>query len=321
MTDAHPHPHSHGHGDGHGNGPAHGHGHGHGPDATQVDWDELAPVLERQAEIATPMYEQAADWLRTLLGGAEEHATGEAPVRRIWDVGSGPGVLTCLLARAFPGAEAVAVDPAPALLARVRDRAARLGLADRVRTHEAELPGGLEGLGAADLVWTSKVLHHVGDQQAAVALLAGRLRPGGVLAVAEGGLPDRMLPRDIGIGRPGLQARMDAAQEEWFAEMRAALPGHRGTVEDWPAMLAAAGLRDTAARTFLLDLPAPLTGAARDHVAARLSRAADMYGDLLDASDRAVLARLTDPEDEAGIAHRPDAFLLSAQTVHAGRAE
>ncbi|GAA0477622.1 class I SAM-dependent methyltransferase [Streptomyces olivaceiscleroticus] len=300
---------------------AHGHGHGHGHDATDVDWAEQASLLERQAEIATPMYAQAADWLRTLLGGTEEHASGTVSVRRLWDVGSGPGVLTCLLAHAFPEAEVVAVDPAPELLARVRDRATRLGLAGRVRTHEAELPGGLEGLGTADLIWTSKVLHHVGDQAAAVSLLAGRLRPGGVLAVAEGGLPDRVLPRDIGIGRPGLQARMDAAQEEWFARMRAALPDHRETAEDWPALLAAAGLRDTGSRTFLLDLPAPLAGDARDHVAGRLAHAAERYGELLDEADRAVLARLTDPEDEAGIAHRPDAFLLSAQTVHAGRAE
>ncbi|POX40197.1 SAM-dependent methyltransferase [Streptomyces sp. Ru73] len=309
MTDAHPHHHSHG--------PGHGHDH----DAAHVDWDELAPHLERQAEIATPMYEQAADWLRTLLGATEEHASGTVPVRRIWDVGSGPGVLTCLLARAFPDAEVVAVDPAPALLARARDRAARLGLADRVRTHEAELPGGLDGLGTADLIWTSKVLHHVGDQRAAVALLAGLLRPGGVLAVAEGGLPERVLPRDIGIGRPGLQARLDAAQEEWFARMREALPGHRATAEDWPALLAAAGLRDTGSRSFLLDLPAPLDGTARDHVADRLSRAAERWGELLDESDRAVLARLTDPADEASIAHRPDAFLLTAQTVHAGHAD
>ncbi len=288
----------------------------------EMDWEELAPVLVREAELATPLYEQAADWLRTLLGGSEERAAGQASVRRVWDVGSGPGVVTCLLARAFPHAEVVAVDPTPELLARARDRAARLGLADRFRTHEAELPDDdLEALGTADLIWTSKVLHHVGDQRAAVALLAARLRPGGVLAVAEGGLPDRVLPRDIGIGRPGLQARLDAAQEEWFAQMRAELPGYRDTTEDWPALLAAAGLADTTSRTFLLDLPAPLDSTARDHIAARLSRAAEQYADLLDEADRATLTRLTDPTDEASIAHRPDAFLLTARTVHAGRAE
>ncbi|MER7394979.1 methyltransferase [Streptomyces sp. NPDC000151] len=313
MSDRQPHPHAH-------SGP-HSHSDGHGHDTTHPDWGDLAPVLEREAELATPLYEQVTDWLRTLLGGAEERAAGEASVRRVWDVGSGPGVVTCLLAQAFPHAEVVAVDPTPALLARARDRAARLGLGDRVVTHEAELPTGITELGTADLIWTSKVLHHVGDQRAAVALLAGRLRPGGVLAVAEGGLPDRVLPRDIGIGRPGLQARLDAAQEEWFARMRAALPGYRETVEDWPALLADAGLADTGSRSFLLDLPAPLDGAARDHVAARLSRAAEQYGDLLDDADRATLARLADPEDEAAIAHRPDAFLLTARTVHAGRAE
>ncbi|MFF3001865.1 hypothetical protein ACFVTF_03530 [Kitasatospora sp. NPDC057940] len=35
---------------------------------------------------------------------------GHAPVHRVLDVGSGPGVVTCLLARTFPDAEVVAVD-------------------------------------------------------------------------------------------------------------------------------------------------------------------------------------------------------------------
>ncbi|MRT44546.1 SAM-dependent methyltransferase, partial [Xylella fastidiosa subsp. multiplex] len=81
---------------------------------------------------------------------------------------------------------------------------------------------------------------------------AARLAPGGTLAIMEGGLPARFLPRDIGIGRPGLQARLDVLEEEWFADMRASLPGAVAEAEDWPALMTTAGLRPTGTRTFLL---------------------------------------------------------------------
>jgi SAM-dependent methyltransferase len=278
-----------------------------------IDWDTLGPLLERGAALLTPVYQQAAGWLREL--------TAQGPVRRVLDVGSGPGVPCCLLASAFPDAEVVAVDGAPALLERVLARAARQGLAGRVRVHAADLPEGLDGLEPADLIWVSQVLHHLGDQLAAVDRLRGRLHRGGLLAVAEGGLPTRFLPRDIGIGRPGLQARLDAAAEDWFTRMRAALPGTRETVEDWPGLLAAGGLTPVASRTFLLDLPAPLGAAARDYLHRDLTRQREAYGDVLDEDDLATLDRLLDPDDEAGLLHRPDVYLLTARTVHAARAE
>ncbi|MFH8568531.1 class I SAM-dependent methyltransferase [Streptomyces sp. NPDC017993] len=293
--------------------------HVHTSEDVLVDWETLGPFLERGAELHTPLYEQAAAWLRELLTAAG--GTGPDAVRRVLDVGSGPGVVACLLARAFPDAEIVAVDAAEGLLERARARADRLGLADRVRTHLAEVPDGLDALGGADLIWSSKALHHVGDQRAAVAALAGHLRPGGLLAVAEGGLAPRFLPRDIGIGRPGLQARLDAVGEEWFAQMRAELPDAAADVEDWPAFLADAGLRAPRTRSFLLDLPAPLSDDARQFISANLTRSSEAFADRLEADDLMNLARLTDPEDPAGVTRRPDVFLLAAQTVHTARAQ
>ncbi len=55
-------------------------------------------------------------------------------VRRVIDLGCGPGVGTALLAQAFPSASVLAVDGARAMLDRAEDRATRLGLADRVET-------------------------------------------------------------------------------------------------------------------------------------------------------------------------------------------
>ncbi|MFJ6938712.1 class I SAM-dependent methyltransferase [Streptomyces sp. NPDC101132] len=317
---------SHGGRGGHGHG-GHGHSHGahshgaHSHGSTDLDWADLADHLEQNAEVQLPVLRDVAARLGELLGPAHD-------VRRVLDVGSGPGVMTSVLAEAFPAAEAVAVDPTPALLDRALARAERLGLGGRVAVRRAELPDGLatgsegpgaDGAGAADLVWSSKAVHHVGDQQRALDALAAVLRPGGLLAVAEGGLPVRFLPRDIGTGRPGLQARLDAAQEDWFEEMRSELPGSTALVEDWPAMLARAGLTDTGSFTLLLDLPAPLEAPARAFLHAQLTRIRDTRGDSLAVDDRKTLDLLLDPESPDGLLKRPDAFLLSAVTVHTGR--
>jgi SAM-dependent methyltransferase len=279
--------------------------HGHTAD---LDWATLGEQMERGAKLQLLFVEQAVRWLRT--GGADAH--------RILDVGSGPGVAACVFAGQYPDAEVVAVDSAPALLQHVVARAERHGLADRVRTLHAELPGGFGTLGAADLIWASGALHHLGDQQGALDALASLLRPGGLLAVAEGGLAPRFLPRDIGLGRPGLQSRLDAALDSWFGDMRASLPGTAATVEDWPAMLGRAGLASVGTRSFLVDLPAPLDAAGREQVHGRLAHVRDVAGDRLDDADRSTLDELLDPDAPTGVLHRADVFYLTATTVAVG---
>ncbi|MFG3136773.1 class I SAM-dependent methyltransferase [Streptomyces sp. NPDC048211] len=285
------------------------HGHHHGP--ADPDWDVMGPLLEQNAELSSEQYTEAARWIAGLP---------DAPkVRRVLDIGSGPGVISCLLAEAFPEAEVVAVDGTPALLARTRDRAERLGLGDRVSTLHAELPGELAGLGRADLIWAGNTLHHMGDQRAVLAGFAALLNPGGTVALVEGGLQPRQLPRDLGFGRPGLEARMEAIQAEAFEEMRAELPDARRENEDWAALFSAVGLAPQGTRSFLLDLPAPLGDVARDHVIAELTRRRDGLRDRLDTDDIAVLDRLLDPEDPAGLHRRRDTYLLLARTLHLGR--
>ncbi|MFB7775817.1 class I SAM-dependent methyltransferase [Streptomyces bauhiniae] len=284
----------------------HGHAHAHGHQ-TDIDWAEMGPVLESQAELLAPLYREAMAWL------AEE--TPEPGL--IVDAGSGPGVVACLFAEEFPGARVTAVDGSGPLLERAQGRAARLGVDGRFSTVTGELPDALDELEfPADLLWASRSLHHLGDQRAGLAAFAERLAPGGTLALLEGGLPARYLPRDIGIGRPGLQSRLNAAEEEWFSRMRAELPGAVAEPEDWPALLASAGLKPTRTRTFLLDLPAPADEAARDYAAAYFTRLRDGLGDVLDADDRATVDRLLDPADPESLYHRSDLFVLDAYTVY-----
>ncbi|GAA3881737.1 class I SAM-dependent methyltransferase [Streptomyces lacrimifluminis] len=283
--------------------PAHAHNH------ADIDFAEMIPHLEGQAELFAPLYADALAWL---------HRQQPEP-GLIVDAGSGPGIISGFFAEAFPEARIVAADSSAALLARARENAERLGTIDRFSTVEAELPDGLGELEyPADLVWSSRAVHHVGDQRAALTALAAVLAPGGTLAVMEGGLPERNLPRDLGFGRPGLETRLDAIEQGWFNEMRTTLPGHVRETEDWPALLTAAGLRPSGTRSFTLDLPAPLTDAARAYVIDVFDRRRTMFADELDAEDRATLDRLVDPDDKAGLHHRPDVFVLATYTVYTG---
>ncbi|MFC6879965.1 MULTISPECIES: class I SAM-dependent methyltransferase [Actinomadura] len=263
----------------------------------------------REAELLLPALEEAVGWVRDLLCAGRG---SPVDVRRVLAVGNGSDAVTRLLARTFPHA-----------VTHGRADAEANGQANGRAGTEARFSGrdgAFEGLGTAELVWASGVVDRRDDQQAAVDALAASLRPGGVLAVVERGLPLRFLPRDIGIGRPGLQARLDAAAEERSASRRAEPPGSAATVEDRPAMLARAGLVPSGTRTFLTDLRAPLGLAARRHLHAHLVRLLDQVGGLLRADDRAALERLADEDEPAGILWRPDAFYLTATTVHTGRA-
>jgi SAM-dependent methyltransferase len=263
----------------------HGHDHVH---LDESHWAAWADHAELEGEVLLDFVTGAATAVAGLVGG---------PVRRVLDVGSGPGVGTAELARLFPDAEVVAVDASPAMLDRVGGRAARLGVGHRISTHAAELPGGLAHLGPVDVVWASMSLHHVGDEVAALRAMGAVLAAGGVLALAEfADGPMRVLPDDLGDGRPGLGARLEEANVAWFAEMRAGLPGHEPSA-DLAAMVAAAGLDVLADDVVVVRHDAPLTGAARRFAVDHLRRSRGRLEQLLDADDAVALEALEGRDD------------------------
>jgi SAM-dependent methyltransferase len=81
----------------------------------------------------------------------------------------------------------VAVDLQPEMLAGLRRRAARAGLADRVELRQARPDGlGVEDLaGQVDLVLAFAVVHELPDAARFFAEVARALRPGGHLLFAE----------------------------------------------------------------------------------------------------------------------------------------
>ena len=168
-------------------------------------------------------------------------------------------------------------------------------------------------------MWASGVVHHLPDQQAAIGTLAALLRPGGRLALVEGGLPLRCLPFDIGLGRVGLEARLDEARSRWFADMREELGGP-SLPYGWPEALRRAGLAHVRARSFLAEVAPPFDDLGRQVAERHLSSALSELGDRLAPDDRDTIARLLDPDDAAYIGRRDDLMITAVRTLNVGTA-
>jgi SAM-dependent methyltransferase len=261
----------------------HHHGHDHRPDT-----DVLPGLLDLDAEVLH-------EYLRTLTDQVHD-LTGGAP-RRILDLGCGTGTGTLALARRFPDAELIAVDVAPEMLHRLRDSAAKAGVADRIRTVQADLDETWPDVHDVDLVWASASMHHVGDPDRVLAAVFASIRPGGLLALAEMASFPRFLPPDLG---GGLEARLHAA----MAARHATEMPHRG--EDWGPRLAKAGFTVEATRHFTIDLTAPLPAAAGRYAQATLARVRTGLHDSISAEDHATLRTLLDGDGPETVLRRDD---------------
>ena len=304
---------------------AHDHSHQHPADPVDpyvVDWEESAPRLAVAAGADAPWYASVA-------------ATLVTPADRITaDIGCGGAGMAAALAGAMTEGRVLAVDGDSAVLEAAQERLAP-GAYERSASSRAEvsiefvlddLDGDLPAVRAAtgdrgaDVAWASASVHHAGDQQQAVDILASLLAPGGRLALAEGGLPMRCLPWDVGVGEPGLELRLDAAQDIWFARMRRQLPGSVPMPYGWPNALRRAGLTDVRTKTWLFEAPTPLVPADRQRVAREFEHRVERLREtgLLADDDVAAWARLLDESDPAWLGHRDDLQRLTARSVHIG---
>ncbi|WIX79493.1 class I SAM-dependent methyltransferase [Amycolatopsis carbonis] len=181
---------------------------------------------------------------------------------------------------------------------------------------DAGLPGVLP---AADLVWASRVVHHLPDQQEAVGTVAAVAKAGGLVALAEGGLDFRCLPWDLGVGRPGLEDRLLAAQAEWFIGMREGIEGAVAMPYGWSTALERAGLTDVDSFGALVHHRAPGPAMLAEYVVHRVARIFEFGGEYLTPDDRETLTSLLDPDGPYNLAARRDLYLTGAKIVHCGR--
>lgn len=289
--------HRHQHQQGHQHG---GHAHDHVPDETP-----LAEMLDLDAEVMGSHLAEVTSWIAD--------AAGDRPPRRIVDLGSGTGTGTFALLRRFGGADAVAVDASEQMLDHLRGRARELGVAERIRTVQADLDTGRPALEPADLVWASSSMHHMADPGRVLADIYATLAPGGLLAMVEMEDVPWFLPDDLGSGRPGLEERCHAA----LAEVRAAGVPHIGA--DWNTLLTGAGFAVQAERSFAIDLHAPLPPLAGRYAQSTLRRIRQALGEQLSSEDRATLDALVADEGPDSVLHRGDLRLRSTREAWIAR--
>jgi demethylmenaquinone methyltransferase/2-methoxy-6-polyprenyl-1,4-benzoquinol methylase len=147
----------------------------------------IAPTYDRYASLLS--FGQDPRWRRFLASRVE---TG--PGDTVLDVATGTGAVAIEIARRT-GARVVGLDQSPEMLAGARERVARAGLADRIELRE----GRAEALpfpdGSFAALSFTYLLRYVADPAATMSELARVVRPGGVIASLEFGVPPRPLPR------------------------------------------------------------------------------------------------------------------------------
>lgn len=271
-----------------------------------IEWSESRDRLSANAR-------EDADWYAL----AAERLCRPTDELRL-DLGCGGAGMALALANVPPDtARVVGLDGDVEVL----DGARKVVAGTRVELSQCDLERGPAAVrevveDQADLVWASAVVHHVADQQATVDGLATLLKPGGRLALAEGGLAARHLPWDVGVGEPGLEVRLQAAQDRWFRRMRAEIPGQVPMPYGWTEALRRAGLSEVGTFTILVendDLDHVLRGF--ESYVGRLRET-----DLLSTEDLAAWDELLDPESPHWLGHRNDVFSLAARSVHVGTA-
>jgi SAM-dependent methyltransferase len=155
----------------------------------------LRKVLEERIALMAPSR-------RLRLALADEVLTEAAAGRplRLLDAGCGDGLLSLALAKRHPDWSVVGVDRRGDMLERARARARERGIGNAA-FETADLTQPLPSSGF-DAVIALECLHEIPDDRAALAAIAGALRPGGALALQ---VPERdwrpVLPGSSGIWR------------------------------------------------------------------------------------------------------------------------
>jgi SAM-dependent methyltransferase len=264
--------------------------------------------LQQFDRVFEPMHRDMIDWL---------NITGST---RILGVGCGAGGVTRLLAEAGRADSYItALDVESDFLA-----AAKKLLKDMpyAITYQA---GSLDELpfaeGQFELIWCSRVVHHMRDQLAAVRELRRVLKPGGRLVLREDGLLMQLLPFDIGLGEPGLDERLNAVRAWEFAQLRPTIPDSTEYPFGWTRLLRDADFTHVTARSFLFEALSPFNADLSEFLLRHWRR---FLEDLeirarLSPDDQNILVQLMDADSPYFLLGRNDLYFVKVSTVYVGQ--
>jgi demethylmenaquinone methyltransferase / 2-methoxy-6-polyprenyl-1,4-benzoquinol methylase len=142
-----------------------------------ADYDRWAQVLS---------FGQDRRWHDLMVETLAPAADREGAV--VADVATGTGAVAMALARRYP-CRVIGVDQSPDMLAGARARIEAAGLAGRIELVEADAEGLPLEPASVDALTHTYLLRYVDDPAAVLRTLAGALRPGGIMASLEFGVP------------------------------------------------------------------------------------------------------------------------------------
>lgn len=258
-------------------------------------------------EFYEPLHREIVEWLKVERGA------------HIADIGCGAGGMLSLFAEAAGESGAVAaVEPNPDRLAQVRALLETTSHTALISFHQGELPRLPFEQGEFDLTWCSRVIHHLADEVAGIRELARITKPGGRVVLREGGVLPHFLPHDIGIGAPGLQERLQAAQNMRFDKMHLDIEHGVPSPNGWLTKLRAAGLQNVTAKSFLYEIVPPFSDAQTTYLKNWLSDCASDEELPLDPTDRDTLVQLCNETGEHYLFRRDDLHFLYVASIYVG---
>lgn len=270
-----------------------------GTDSPEAHAHNADPVMTEMLDLDVEVLHEYHRDLITWIGSLPP------PDPLLIDLGAGTGTGALALAQERSDAQVIAVDGSDGMLDHLRHRARALGVAERIRTVQADLDQPWPALGPADLVWASASLHHLADPGGVAGEIRAALRPGGIVVVVELDSFPRFLTADAAAG---VEERGHALMAEYRAEAGMRMG------EDWGARLAAAGFDVDAPRRFDIQLRSPLPAAAGRYAQVCLQRMRQRLDTRLSADDLAILDTVI-----AGLPNRDNLSVRTARTVWLGR--
>jgi demethylmenaquinone methyltransferase/2-methoxy-6-polyprenyl-1,4-benzoquinol methylase len=186
----------------------------------------IAPNYDRYASLLS--FGQDPRWRRFLVSRIEA-----GPGDTVLDVATGTAAVAIEIARRT-GAHVVGIDQSPEMLARARERIARADLGERIELREGRAESLPFDDGSFAALSFTYLLRYVADPAATMSELARVVRPGGVIASLEFGVPPRPLTRaawELYV-RIGLPAAGALVSEGWKEVGRFLGPSIRGLYAD-----------------------------------------------------------------------------------------
>jgi demethylmenaquinone methyltransferase/2-methoxy-6-polyprenyl-1,4-benzoquinol methylase len=145
----------------------------------------IAGDYDRWAQLLS--FGQDRRWHDLMIDAIAPAAAGEDAV--VADVATGTAAVAIALARRYPGCRVVGIDQSPEMLAGGARRVEAAGLRGRVELVEGQAERPPVEPGSVDALTHTYLLRYVDDPAATIAALAAAIRPGGMMASLEFGVP------------------------------------------------------------------------------------------------------------------------------------